>query len=154
MLELYRRGELYNWFINGGDSTVVSLFRHPPEERRAILEFIKGLPCYRTLELNGRRYILVHGGLGAYRRDVCLEEIPPFDLVWSQPDFNGSYFDADTDRVIVGHTPTFIITGTKTPARIYRGSGNVTVVDCGAAYPVYGGRLGCLRLDDNREFYV
>ena len=27
-------------------------------------------------------------------------------------------------------------------------------IDCGAAYPEYGGRLGCLRLNDLAEFYT
>ncbi len=154
MLELYYRKELFNWFVNGGDATVVSFFGCTPAERRAILGFMETLPFYEVLELGGLRYIMVHGGLGEYCEGMALEDIAPFDLVWSQPDFNGSYFDKEGTRLIVGHTPTFFITKSKAPAAIYRGSGNVTVVDCGAVYPIYNGRLGCLCLDDNREFYI
>ncbi|MBR4881268.1 MAG: metallophosphoesterase [Clostridia bacterium] len=154
MLELYYRKSLYGWFVNGGDSTVSSFFRHSKAERDAIVDFITALPMYAIEECNGCRYVMVHGGLGEYRDGIALEDIPPRDLAWSQPDFNGTYFDGDNTRLIVGHTPTFLITGSKLPASIYRGTGNVTVVDCGAVFPIYKGRLGCLCLDDNREFYV
>lgn len=154
MLELYYDRSMYNWFINGGDSTVTSLFRKTSEERRRIFDFIKSLPLFRTEELNGYRYVLVHGGPGDYREGMALEDIPDYDLAWSQPNFNGTYFDAQSTRLIVGHTPTFLITDQSKPASVYRGAGNVIAVDCGAAYPMYKGRLGCLCLDSNREFYV
>ena len=38
--------------------------------------------------------------------------------------------------------------------RFMSGYGNNRIcVDCGCAYPSYGGQLGCIRLDDMREFY-
>ena len=57
---------------------------------------------------------------------------------------------------IVGHVPTFIIRGYPgEPAAIWRSpDGRLIDVDCGVAFPENGGRLGCLCLDTDEEFYV
>jgi serine/threonine protein phosphatase 1 len=51
-------------------------------------------------------------------------------------------------QIIVGHLPTFKINN---KPRILYGK-NCIDIDCGASYSK--GRLGCLRLDDMKEFYV
>ena len=33
-------------------------------------------------------------------------------------------------------------------------NGTIIDIDCGAGYPDKGGRLGCLRLNDMKEFYI
>lgn len=57
---------------------------------------------------------------------------------------------------IVGHVPTFILRGySKEPAEIWCSpDGRLLDVDCGAAFPEYGGRLGCFCLETGEEFYV
>ena len=84
---------------------------------------------------------------------ITLEEIEPKDLLWSQPDFDGTYFDRDNTRLVVGHTPTFLLRQTRRVPSIYHGEGNVIAVDCGAVF-IGHGRLGCLCLDTGEEFYV
>ena len=56
---------------------------------------------------------------------------------------------------IVGHVPTFILRGyPDEPATIWRSpNGRIIDVDCGAAFPSRGGRLGCLCLETGEEFY-
>ncbi len=51
--------------------------------------------------------------------------------------------------MIMGHTPTQTIEDNPKPGYIYRNNNNF-VIDCGASF---GGKLGCLRLDDMKEFY-
>lgn len=97
---------------------------------------------------------MVHGGLGDYQEGTKLEDIASIDIVWSQPEFNGYYFEDDNTYLIVGHTPTFLLREAEQKATIYRGEGNVIAIDCGAAYPEYLGRLGCLCLETGEEFYV
>ena len=54
---------------------------------------------------------------------------------------------------IFGHTPTENIQYSEWPKmRIAHGKG-VIDIDCGCAYPTYGGQLGCLRLEDMTEYY-
>lgn len=154
ILELFSERDLWLWFENGGDTTVISLFDESEENRLRILDFIKGLPYYRTVDVNGKHYVLVHGGLGDYQEGAKLEDIAPVDIVWSQPEFNGCYFEDDNTYLIVGHTPTFLLRETEQKATIYRGEGNVVAIDCGCAYPEYLGRLGCLCLETGEEFYV
>ncbi|MBQ6824832.1 MAG: serine/threonine protein phosphatase [Clostridia bacterium] len=154
VLDLFSERDLWLWFENGGDSTLISIFDEAPEDRYRIFEYIKALPYYRTVEVNGKRYIMVHGGLGNYREGTALSEVHPVDLVWTRPNFDGSYFDDGNTYLVVGHTPTILLRERTVAASIYRGRGNVIAVDCGAAYPEHGGRLGCLCLETGREFYV
>lgn len=154
ILELFSERDLWLWFENGGDTTVISLFDEPQENRLRILEFIKSLPYYRTVDVNGKHYVMVHGGLGNYQAGTKIEDLSRVDLVWSQPDFNGLYFDDSNTYLVVGHTPTFLLREPTEKATIYRGKGDVIAIDCGAAYPEYFGRLGCLCLDTGEEFYV
>ena len=71
----------------------------------------------------------------------------PEDFVSEAVDVDRVYFDDVT--LIVGHTPTYTIDGAD-KGKIYYGEGCI-VLDCGAAY---GETLGCLRLEDGKEFYV
>lgn len=69
------------------------------------------------------------------------------DYILGEPDYDAIYFE---DKIIVtGHTPTGLI------ERSFNGKiwqmNNHIAIDCGA---VFGNSLGCLRLDDMKEFYV
>ena len=57
---------------------------------------------------------------------------------------------------IVGHVPTFVIRGfPKEAAKIWHSpDGRLIDVDCGAAFPDLGGRLGCLCLETGEEYYL
>lgn len=154
ILELFSERDLWGWFENGGDTTLLSLFDESEEDRNRILAFIKELPYCRRVGVNGKTFVLVHGGLGEYSPGTKPEDVEPYELVWSQPDFSGTYFEEENTYLVVGHTPTFLLRGPEQPASIYRGCGNVIAIDCGAAYPEYQGRLGCLCLDTGEEFYV
>ena len=50
----------------------------------------------------------------------------------------------------------FTIRGnTNRPAKIWHSEdGWLTDIDCGAAFPAFGGRLGCLCLETGEEYYV
>lgn len=53
--------------------------------------------------------------------------------------------------MISGHTPTMLIENNPRPGFIYQANNHIAI-DCGCSFP--GGRLGCLRLEDMKEFYV
>lgn len=148
--------DLWLWFENGGENTVKTLFDESEEDRLRILEFIKSLPYYLTVDVKGKHYMMVHGGLGDFREGDRIEGVKCSDLVWSRPEFDRRYFEDENTFLIVGHTPTFLLKKEKTPATIYHGKGNVIAIDCGAAYSEYYGlgRLGCLCLDTGEEFYI
>ena len=54
--------------------------------------------------------------------------------------------------VVFGHTPTRHYQQVKGKMRIFHGSRRIGI-DCGCAYPWRHGQLGCLRLEDMKEFY-
>lgn len=153
-LKLCIEKDIMLWFENGGGSTLESLFDESEEDRLRIFDFIRSLPYYRAVDINGKHYVIVHGGLGEEEGVTDPAEVVPIDLVWSRPDFDGQYLKGKNTYLIVGHTPTFPFCPTDEKLSIYHGKGNVIAIDCGAAYPEYRGRLGCLCLDTLEEFYV
>ena len=103
---------------------------------------------YMEIEVHGKKYLIVHSGLGSYcRKGVHISEVPEYELIWPHIDLDDNPFDDVT--MIVGHYPTFFY-GKKYDGRIARGK-NILHIDCGC---VFGRTLGCVRLDDMEEFYV
>lgn len=141
------------WVANGGDETCVSFVSAGAETVAKIYDFVLSLPFYREVECGGKKYLLVHGGLCNYDPNRELSDYTVEELVWDRGDFDAKYYPDKYDKIIVGHTPTFLIRKDR-PTSIYHGKGNVIDIDCGAIYSDYGGRLACLCLDTMEEFYV
>lgn len=140
-------GILMEWSANGGDTTIKEFSSLSISERLDLLDYLDEFVLYETLDVCGKTFVLVHGGLGNFVPGKKLRDYNPDELTFCRPDYNIKYFDNPDIYVISGHTPTLSITG---EASVYY-NGNNIVIDCGAAY---GGRLACLRLDDMEEFYV
>ena len=67
--------------------------------------------------------------------------------IYESPDYGKRYFD---DRILVtGHTPTVLISP-ESRGKIFKSNGHIAI-DCGATF---GMGLGCIRLDDMKEFYI
>ena len=97
------------------------------------VRWMKKLPLYKKVKSKDTCYVMAHAsGVTGSRRSLP------------------GYIS------IVGHVPTFILRGySKEPAEIWRSpDGRLLDVDCGAAFPEYGGRLGCFCLETGEEFYV
>lgn len=141
--------KLLAWQYNGGDTTIAELRSCDRNTQRKVVEFIEGFELYEELEVNGRTFLLVHAGLGNFSPDKELWEYELKDLVWESADYSRSYFE--DKYVITGHTPTMNIEGNEKPGYIYQANHHIAI-DCGCIFP--GGRLGCLRLDDMKEFYA
>lgn len=140
---------LESWWDNGGGPTMVGfrrLLRKDPDLVRGILDYLRDAPLYETLEVNGRKYVLVHAGLDNFDPARPLPEYGPEELLFVRPDLQTRYY-ADT-TVVFGHTPTEYY-----GAR-YRGKAIVTEtwinIDTGAAN---GHSPMLLRLDDGKAFY-
>jgi metallophosphoesterase len=112
--------------------------------KRPNVEVIAGNHCVMACT-----FVLVHAGLGNFEPDKELWEYELDELVWKRPDYESKYFD--DKYVISGHTPTMLIENNPRPGFIYQANNHIAI-DCGCSFP--GGRLGCLRLDDMKEFYV
>lgn len=142
-------GLLEEWNKNGGGTTLNELFSVDKETRNRIFNYLTRLKLYKELEIGDKQFILVHAGLGNFKKSKKLKDYNIMELVWDKMDYEKLYFD--DKYLVVGHTPTQLIENNENPGYIYHNKNNI-VIDCGCTYK--GGRLGCLRLDDMKEFYV
>jgi serine/threonine protein phosphatase 1 len=138
------------WKENGGDVTINALKKDTaPETRMDILDYLDECPLIETVSVDGRNYVLAHGGLGEFSRDKKLSEYSPEEILWERPTLSTVY-DPENYTVIVGHTPT-VAYGDKYNNRMIKNDGGWWNIDTGAAmddgYPML------LCLDDLREFY-
>lgn len=141
--------KIFDWQQNGGTTTIEELRKCEEQLRRDILSFISEFELYDEIEVGGKQFVLVHAGLRNFSPEKELWEYELDELVWERPNYSKAYFK--DKYVITGHTPTMSIRENPHPGYIYQANNHIAI-DCGCCFP--GGRLGCLRLDDMKEFYV
>ena len=140
---------LSTWRSNGGDVTIKSLSRESAETRLDILDYLDECPLYEIVEVNSKKYILVHGGLGNYDKDKKLEDYTPEELLWTRPSMYTTY-SPNEYIVIVGHTPTFAY-GPCYKNRMIK-TDSFWNIDTGAA--TEDGKPMLLCLDTLKEYYL
>ncbi len=136
------------WTSNGGYATIDSMQRFSDSQIKHIFRFLEKAPLYKEIEVNGKKFILTHSGLGSFAPDKPLSEYSRFDLVWTRPTLNTRYYE-NGRKVIFGHSPT-VLFGSE-----FRGKPIFTDtwinIDVGA-------RIGLqpliLCLDDMKLFYI
>lgn len=75
-----------------------------------------------------------------------MEDYQLYELIFKAPNYERVYFE---DKYLVtGHLPTRAIYGAK-PDEIYIANNHIAT-DCASGY---GGKVGCIRLDDFKCFY-
>lgn len=150
MLDAYdpngRKTDLLRWINRGGTCTFHEFQHHcGADEREGILTYLAGVPTYLEVTVNGQRFNLVHASPGFDREDH----------LWGRIDNNTIFPSGIT---ICGHTPTtyYFKDRYDGPNRIFRAKDAPFIdIDCGCGYETdVMRRLGCLRLDDLKEFYV
>ncbi len=141
--------EMTEWAADGGQSTLDSFRTLDAEMKEGILDYLTDMTIFEEAEVKGRSYLLVHAGIAGFKPGMTvadLEKMKPEAFFTEPLDLTKRYFDDVT--VVVGHNPTTEENGGN--GRIFYGNGSVNI-DCGEAR---GGTVGCLRLDDGKEFYV
>ena len=132
------------WKQNGGNCTYQELlYICSPAERRRIIEFLMTLPDHLDIEVSGRKFHLVHG----------VPSSDPNIRLWARPDPNAPapFHDRTT---VIGHTPTCYLNNKKNkPFTLWHGNGIIDI-DCGCGSQTKHRCLGCLRLNDMKEFYI
>lgn len=137
---------LQAWFEDGGAPTYEAYRRLSEAERRIVLSYLRGLPLYREIVVNGQKYFLAHTVPERERllnREACSFR----DFLFGKPEYNRVYWE-DT-LLVTGHTPTGFIDN-RSAGRIWKGSNHIAI-DCGA---VFGNPIGCFCPDTREEFYV
>lgn len=138
---------LAGWLTDGGQTTMEAFRRLTPDEREGILEYLAEFSPYEELEVGNNRFVLVHAGLEDFDPARPLEEYDLYGLITAHTDYSKRYFE--DCYLVTGHVPTGMI-DEACSGKIYRKHGHIAI-DCGA---VWGGTLGCIRLEDLQEFYV
>ncbi len=134
------------WTSNSGYVTLNALDGVRDKEIRYILDYLRGLPLFYTLSVNGRSFILTHSGLGGFSEEKPLSRYSADELLWTRPDISTRYYDNAT--VIFGHTPTAVF-GEEHTGRILKTDTWINV-DVGVGK---GAEPALLRLDDMAELY-
>jgi len=135
------------WQADGGQTTLDGFKKLSPDDREALLDYLGDFAPYEVVRMDDRKFLLVHGGIPYGKRSIPLKEQSVHELVTERPDYGKRYFKSTV--LVTGHTPTNLIEGAE-GGRIFRQNGHIAI-DCGAGF---GGPLGCIRLEDMKEFYV
>ena len=140
-------GEMTEWIRDGGAKTMADFKELDDDMKEGVLEYLEELSLYEEVEVRGRKYLLLHAGIADFDPDTPIEDYMPEDFISEPVDTERTYFDDVT--IIAGHVPTYTIDEADR-GMIYYGE-NCILIDCGAAY---GEKLGCLCLDNGKEYYV
>lgn len=126
------------------------------DEIQRFYSIVKELPLYYDIEVDKKKYILVHAGINIEN----IKETKMMQATWAREEFyNGNGLNGYT--IIFGHTPVIIMEDcgryyrkSEHSASIhYREDESMVDIDCGAVF-WREGRLACLRLEDKKEYYV
>ena len=144
------------WYNNGGYVTHKYIKHIRKDIRREVFDFLKSLPINIKIEVNGGKYILVHGSPIENFKRFGRGYVDERDFaVWNRW-YPGDYIPDDC-TLVFGHTPTINLQNDN-PLRLWFGTKAIGI-DCGCGFPdneiefPYKGRLACLRLDDMKVFY-
>lgn len=155
------------WDVWGGRNTLAEIKNEKIDEQLKLYNYLISLPFSKTITVNNQDFFLTHSGFNAdiepiknEKGEVVLEKTiekmmkanPFCYLVSSDLHYIPETIKFDK-KIIVGHVPTIGKDFGENKGKIYKNERFIDI-DCGACFRYAGGRLGCLRLDDMKEFYV
>lgn len=158
MLAYYETKASYDkalWYSNGGDVTDKEFKLLSSDEQKEILKYFSGLPVEYDLEINNKKYNLVHGCyVSKEKKEYYTPSQYQYILIWervSRRDLGPTNY-----TVVFGHTCTKHYKDTGGKYSIWK-QGNLIGIDCGMAYMSHYPnkvQLACLCLNDLTEYYV
>lgn len=137
------------WLKEGGKTTVEEFLKLDEDEKEDIIEYLEEFSAYHEINMNGKRYVLVHAALNNFEEDKELDEYLLQDILFSRMDYSKRYFADEDTYIITGHTPTALIREDG-EMLVYEKNGHIAI-DCGC---VFGGRLAAYCLDTGEVHYV
>lgn len=136
------------WYRNGGQVTHNYLKHIRKDLRREVFRFLQELPINIEIEVNDKKYLLVHGAPQCnFRHTQGDYETSEEYAVWFRWKSCDSVPNGYT--LIFGHTPT-VYFSVDMPPVVYI-TDKAIGIDCGSGFDE--GRLACVRLDDMKIFY-
>ena len=164
--------EIWTHPCNGGEGTCLDLLGMQAEKREAIEAFLRKCRLIKRIDVDGRKYHLSHSFSlkKPFGKELFLDKTDKKtveSVVWESI-FDPtqelaeakSVFYYKRDTYVVGHIFTQRLgnmdengKGRIFKSDSYRGH-RVINIDCGMALNSRSSRLGCIRLEDGKEFYV
>ena len=151
---------LYDTYIHDAKAVYPSLDeireKLSQEQQEDIMRWIMDMPECKLITVDGKKFYLNHTqavNLDYFKEDLTDRMFPKYEKYMG-------YNDLTIQDVISihGHIPTMQMrkwNGQEKDGSIWKNKSETIIdIDCGAGYPKEGGKLGCLRLNDMREFYV
>ncbi len=135
------------WYENGGYPTSKEFSRLSPDDREYLLDYLREFSFFEEITVGENTFILVHGGLPDFSPEKDLEEYHPILSLYTKTDYDRIYYP--DKYLITGHVPTFSFAPDH-DGKIYMKNRHIAI-DCGVCH---GRNLGCIRLEDFKEFYV
>ena len=149
------REEAYiNWQYNGGYTTLSDFKEMTSEERQKVIDNLAKLKWYEFLEVGGKKFFLSHAGIKIKGKkdfeDYLIKEIETEQILWNREELK--IWENKSEYIMIhGHTPSGKWHSENQYEIYYYDKGRKINIDCGCARDE---KLGCLRLDDMKEFYV
>ncbi len=148
--------EIRRWNRNDNAPTLTTYLKLKTKTQQRILRYLDTRPTHLEIEVNDRKFYLVHGFPGGNVHDE----------VWSRPEMDTPNPKPEY-QLVIGHTPVLSMIK-PTDKRMeyamnleYRGEHLKIVhapgfinIDCGSGHAMPIKALACLRLEDMKEFYV
>ena len=143
------------WNKNGNRPTLDAYLKLKAREQQEILDFLGSLPTHLEIEVDGRRFYLVHGFPGANVHDE----------VWCRPELDTPNPIPEC-QLIIGHTPVLSLIKPEDERlryamdlesrgehlRICHAEGFIDIdCGCGHSYPIK--TLACFQLENMIELY-
>ena len=164
---------LHNWLANGGSVTFEQFAALPKSEQDDLINWLYSRPiAIPELIVNDKKYFLAHASHPLFYLDKTLyyseaDDFDVFHILWSRDyeyifpeelakSYSKLYAKYKNTTLLFGHTPVYKTNYGRLnreghPMISRTGSGHLINLDCGCAR---GLPLGCLRLDDGKEFYA
>ena len=147
--------EIRRWNRNGNAPTLAAYLKQKAKVQRRIITYLRSLPTHLDLEVDGKRFYLVHGFPGDNIHDE----------VWTRPTMESENPIPDC-RLIIGHTKVLSMIESQVERlnhiieleeagehlKILHTRGFINL-DCGCGYDMPIKALACIRLDDMVEYY-
>ncbi len=139
---------IIEWIQDGGESTIKQFMELDSEKCHHVLDYMDEFSLAEVVDVGKRTFILVHAGLGNFKKGKKLCEYTVDELLLKRPNPDTKLFDDDNIYVVMGHTPTKNLTG---KCEILIKNNNI-FIDCGTCFN--GGKLGCFCLETMEKYYI
>lgn len=147
--------EIRRWNKNGNAPTLAAYLKQKEKVQKRILAYLQSLPTHVNMEVDGKRFYIVHGFPGDNVHDE----------VWSRPTMESENSIPDC-RLIIGHTKVLSMIQPEDKRIAYateledkgehlkmlHAPGFINL-DCGCGYDMPIKALACIRIEDMVEYY-